>query len=157
MTVHDRVPFAQALTMLAETLNEPMSPARIEGYWRALGDLTLDEFRFAVDRALARSEWFPKPSHLRQFARPKCEPVLNAEAYSAPVTGPPRRPALEAPVTMAEAFDASGLLAMIDEATAAVQERDTAPTMTPEQVEARRLLLREQAKRLLLDEPEGNA
>jgi hypothetical protein len=153
MTDDDLAAFGQAMTLLAETMNEPMSPARIEGYWLALEDLTLDEVRTAVRQALReQTEYFPKPAKLREYARPKKQPVANWEAYKPYV--PPDRPALPAPVDMGSLV--SGVVAQL-EAAVVEKQRAEVPTMTADEIAARKAALREQAKRLLMDEPEGEA
>lgn len=68
MTHDDRARFAAVLTALAETFNEPLSTARLEGYWLALADLPLDAVEAAVQRALREAKFFPKPAELRTLA-----------------------------------------------------------------------------------------
>lgn len=73
MTPDDARRFSAALAGAAETLGEPMSATRIEGYFVALRDLPID----AVERALAQAmrEWragggrpnFPRPADLRDL------------------------------------------------------------------------------------------
>jgi hypothetical protein len=157
MTDADRVPFVQALTMLAETMNEPMSPGRIEGYFVALEDLPIEKVREGIRRAMATcAEFFPKPGKIRELAVPKRESVLNVDMYKPYRPVLEERPALTSPVAMADAL--TGALALVEGAAEAVRQRDAAAqTMTAEQRADRLALLRAQAKALLLEEPEGSA
>jgi hypothetical protein len=65
MTEVDRARFAEALHVLAETFNEPVSSVRAEAYFDALSDLELWQIERAVRLALKASTWFPKPVELR--------------------------------------------------------------------------------------------
>ena len=68
MNQTDRAAFAETLGYLAAMYDTPLSPVRIEGYWRALNDLTLDELRAGADRAGRELKFFPKPAELRELA-----------------------------------------------------------------------------------------
>jgi hypothetical protein len=71
LTDRDRPAFAQALAVLAETLGQPMSDLRMEGYFGALRDLDLDDVLHGIERAL-REETFnvlPTPGKLRTYAK----------------------------------------------------------------------------------------
>lgn len=154
MTEDDRAAFGKAMTFLAETMNEPMSPGRIEGYWRALVDLSIHEVRGAVDQALvACTEFFPKPGKLRELIRPPREYYLGAGAEQ-PYIPPPDRPALEGPVPFGALL--AETVASVQAAVADRQEAEKPKPLTPDQLAERRAVLREQA-RLLRGEPKGSA
>jgi hypothetical protein len=151
MTDADRPLFGQALTMLAQTLNEPMSPGRVEGYFVALADLPIETVRLGIDRALKTSvEYFPKPGKLRELAVPPREYVLNVGAYGGLLRDastpqrPVSRPSLPAPIDMAPLITAE-----LRKLEGAVAERQQAST--PDAVAARKAALREQADRLCKD------
>ena len=65
MTDDQRSAFAQALVLLAETLGEPVSELRAEGYWYALHDLSLADVLAAIRVQLQTAKFFPKPAELR--------------------------------------------------------------------------------------------
>jgi len=62
MTVGDRQRFAVVLGWMAETFAEALSPARVEGYFRALADLEIGEVEAAVRVCMRTSKFFPKPA-----------------------------------------------------------------------------------------------
>jgi hypothetical protein len=68
MTEDDREPFAKHLAACAETLDAPLTPGRIEGYFVALRDLPLDAILHALEAATAVSRFFPKPIEIRELA-----------------------------------------------------------------------------------------
>jgi hypothetical protein len=155
MTDDDRRTFGRELTRLAETLGEPMSPARIDGYWRALCDLPLSAVLVAMTAALREcAEFFPKPGWLRAKAMPAPAYVMNATAYRQfvpPVdTRAEERPRLDGPISLRDVV--ASLQAKLD-----TQEGTPHGGPSAEEVAARKELLRAQAKQLLLDEPEGTA
>ena len=65
MTPSDEQPFAQALVMTAEIFAEPLSEARIAGYFDALGDLELEAVLHGLARMRRESTFFPKPADIR--------------------------------------------------------------------------------------------
>lgn len=67
MTEQDRVAFAEAMYLLGETFNEPVSDIRTEAYFGALQDRTLVEVNAAVMAALRQCKFFPKPVELREL------------------------------------------------------------------------------------------
>lgn len=67
MTDVDRVVFAEAMMILGETFNEPVSEVRIESYFSALSDLPMPALGLAVRSAVRTLKWFPKPVELREM------------------------------------------------------------------------------------------
>jgi hypothetical protein len=67
MTAEDRVAFAEAMYLLGETFNEPVSDIRTEAYFDALCDRTLADVNIAVRAALRSCKFFPKPVELREL------------------------------------------------------------------------------------------
>lgn len=78
MTAHDAAPFAEAMHVLGETFNEPMSPIRSEAYFDALSDLSIAQVQTAVRLALRACKFFPKPVELRELLAGA--PDANADA-----------------------------------------------------------------------------
>lgn len=70
----DATRFAELLTVLAETFNAPLSEARLDGYWLALGDLDLGRYETAVTQAMRQLRFFPTPAELRELADPAAVP-----------------------------------------------------------------------------------
>ena len=68
MTAADRPAFAQLLALLGETFHEPISEARVAGYWLALEDVPLPALQAAVREALRGCRFFPRPVELRERA-----------------------------------------------------------------------------------------
>ena len=68
MTAADRPAFAELLALLGETFHEPISEARVAGYWIALHDLPLPALQAAVREALRSCRFFPRPAELREYA-----------------------------------------------------------------------------------------
>ena len=66
MTELDRAPFAELMIGVGEVYGEPVSDARMELYYRALEDLSLDEIRAAANAHVRGSRFFPKPAELRE-------------------------------------------------------------------------------------------
>lgn len=66
MTTGDRQPFAELLLAIGETYGEPVSETRMEIYFRALSDLTLEDVCAAAESHVKRSKFFPKPAELRE-------------------------------------------------------------------------------------------
>jgi len=65
VTDADRPAFAEAIGILAETLGEPFSKLRIEGYWIALNDLPIEAVQTAILCRLKTATFFPKPAEIR--------------------------------------------------------------------------------------------
>jgi hypothetical protein len=68
MTDGDRKRFAQALYVLGEVFNEPVSEVRAEGYFDSLKDLDLEAVLAACRHAMATQTFFPRPAELRTTA-----------------------------------------------------------------------------------------
>jgi hypothetical protein len=64
MTEHDRGRFAELLLAIGETYSEPVSDARMEIYFRALSDLSLDDIRQAAHVHVKTQKFFPRPAEL---------------------------------------------------------------------------------------------
>lgn len=58
--------FAQAMLVLGETFNEPVSDVRIEAYADALGDLEPGLVLAAMKSCIRESTFFPRPVEIRQ-------------------------------------------------------------------------------------------
>jgi len=68
MTTDDRPALSQALLVLSETFNEPVSETRAEAYFVALSDLPIEAVVLATRTALRACRFFPKPIELRELA-----------------------------------------------------------------------------------------
>lgn len=73
MTEMDRQPFGEMLFALGEAYGESISAARMEIYFRALDDLSLEEIRRAANVHARASKFFPKPVELREAIEGKAE------------------------------------------------------------------------------------
>lgn len=60
----DREAFAGLMAALAETHNEALTPQRLEIYFRVLADWPIEVVAAAVDAAIRRLKFFPKPAEL---------------------------------------------------------------------------------------------
>jgi len=62
----DRAPFIELMTMLTETYGrKPLTEAALAAYWMALSDISIETIRQRATSHLKTSEFFPKPSDLR--------------------------------------------------------------------------------------------
>ena len=68
MTQTDRQAFAQLMFVLGDVFNEPVTDARVEAYFATLQPLPIDAVLAAGKRAIAESEFFPRPFKLRELA-----------------------------------------------------------------------------------------
>jgi hypothetical protein len=77
-----RTTFAQAIELLAERFQRPISPALSRVYLEHFlaADLTNDELTAGVKRALAECEFFPTAKQIEQFARPRVDPLTAGAA-----------------------------------------------------------------------------
>jgi hypothetical protein len=66
MTEMDRERFGIALTGLAEIFNEPVSTPRMNAYFSALSDLSIDRVEAAVAQLMRTAKFFPKPIEIRE-------------------------------------------------------------------------------------------
>ncbi len=66
MTEQDRGSFAELILAIGETYGEPVSDARLEIFFRALSDLSLENIRAAANIHIRTSKFFPRPSEIRE-------------------------------------------------------------------------------------------
>lgn len=66
MTAADRGEFSELMVGLAETYAEAISDARMEIYFAALADLSLEALRAAATIHVRTQKFFPRPSELRE-------------------------------------------------------------------------------------------
>jgi hypothetical protein len=66
-TTDDREVFYTALALLAETLGEPLSPARMAGYVAGLEDAPFVAVQIGLREALKTCRFFPKPAEIREL------------------------------------------------------------------------------------------
>jgi hypothetical protein len=71
MINQDRPTFARALGVLAETLGQPLSELRVEGYFAALRDLDIEYVVHGIQRALQLEAFpvLPTPGKIRELAK----------------------------------------------------------------------------------------
>jgi len=65
MSTDDHARFGELLALLGEVFNEPVTPARVAGYWLALEDVPFADVHAGVERALKECRFFPKPADIR--------------------------------------------------------------------------------------------
>lgn len=78
MTDQDRIQFAEAMHVLAETFGESMTELRTEGYFDALRDFDIQQVNVAVRHALKACRFFPKPVELRELVTGDAEETAQA-------------------------------------------------------------------------------
>lgn len=66
MTHQDRPGFLQVMCALGEAFDTQISDSRLEIYFQALSDLTLEQVREAARAHVQSSRFFPKPVELRE-------------------------------------------------------------------------------------------
>jgi hypothetical protein len=71
------------LIALAEVFREPLTPECLAIYVESLADLSDDQIKICIGRAIRKLEWFPKPAVLREFVQPKDEDESQVEAEAA--------------------------------------------------------------------------
>jgi hypothetical protein len=74
----DRAPFAEAMYLLGDTFNEPVTELRIEGYFAALNDFEMQDINVAVRHAMRTCKFFPKPVELREMIAGNAEDAADA-------------------------------------------------------------------------------
>lgn len=67
MTTADEQDFHDLMQGLGETYGEPVSAMRMELYWRALEDLSIEAVRTAANVHARTSKFFPRPSEIRDL------------------------------------------------------------------------------------------
>jgi hypothetical protein len=85
MTHHDRPGFLQVMCALGEAFDTQISDSRLEIYFQALSDLTLDQVREAARAHVQLSKFFPKPVELREAVSGRIEDRAD-EAWAQLVT-----------------------------------------------------------------------
>jgi len=60
--------FSIAMQTLAVAFDKEATEDLLEVYWQALQDLPLADVKRGATEALRRSEWMPKPAHLRKYS-----------------------------------------------------------------------------------------
>jgi hypothetical protein len=71
------------LVALAEVFKEPVTPECLAMYVESLADLSDDQIRLCVGRAIRELKWFPKPAELRELAGASQQQGQDAEARKA--------------------------------------------------------------------------
>lgn len=89
MTPADASVFAEAMLLLSETFNEPVSDLRTSAYFDALSDLDMVDVNRAVRTALRTCKFFPRPAELREILTGS--PTDNSELAWASVLNEIRR------------------------------------------------------------------
>lgn len=80
----NREAFVTGLAVLGATFDRKLAPAAVEGYWLALSDLSEDEWKALMKRALSECKFMPAPAELLVMARPKQDPgVAVVQAWQA--------------------------------------------------------------------------
>jgi hypothetical protein len=74
----NREAFVTALAVLGATFDRKLSAPAVEGYWLALSDLTEDDFKAAMKRALIECKFMPSPGELLAFAGKKKDPGVDS-------------------------------------------------------------------------------
>ncbi len=59
--------FFKALSLLAETMGEPLSPVRLAGYCAALEDAPFEAVTLGLGEAMKTCRFFPKPVEIREL------------------------------------------------------------------------------------------
>lgn len=78
MTELDRPAFAEAMLMLGETFNEPITDIKTEAYFDALRDLDIADVNQAVRHALRTCEFCPRPAKLREMIEGNADDAADA-------------------------------------------------------------------------------
>lgn len=155
MTETDRPAFMEAMLRLAGTFGTALSEFQFDGYWEGLEDLRLDRVERAMWSAVRQCEFFPRVATLRELADPcryvpgdgPAPPTGISQASGVLAIEDGRTPAQRAAQREQERAEFGVLLhAVVEHMGAAVAKRQASAQMTPEQVEARKAILREQAR-----------
>ncbi len=73
-----RESFAALMELLGETFNRPLTSGLLDGYWMALEDLSAEDLKTAVKRAVVTSKFMPTPAELLALVRPQPNPAVDA-------------------------------------------------------------------------------
>jgi len=68
MDNEDRAEFALVMQTLSAVFDKEATEDVIQAYWMGLNDLPLGDVKRGAETALKRSEWMPRPAHLRKMA-----------------------------------------------------------------------------------------
>jgi hypothetical protein len=79
LTERDRPQFALTLAALAAAYREELDEAAYEGYWLALGDLSLEAIRGACKAAARTQKFMPKAAEIREIATIEATRVEQAQ------------------------------------------------------------------------------
>lgn len=79
----DPIVVARMIGALAETLGEPLSEMRLEGYLAALADVPTERLKLGLARAMRGATFFPKPAEIRRMVDQALD-ALATEARLAP-------------------------------------------------------------------------
>lgn len=82
MKEEDKERFATALFTLAEVLGEPLSQARIGGYFLALQEFDIADVELALNQGLKTYRFFPKPTDLIEAIRGRAEDAAALAWYT---------------------------------------------------------------------------
>lgn len=67
MQKSDLTDFTKIILTLAEVFAEPMSDPRMQAYFAALEDLTIEQVERAVNHLMRSAKFFPKPAEIREL------------------------------------------------------------------------------------------
>lgn len=70
MTEQDRAAFVTQLTGLAELFDKKITDTLFDIYWQVLEDLSLEDFKRAVNSLALTAKFFPKPAEFREQILP---------------------------------------------------------------------------------------
>ncbi|MEW6212924.1 MAG: hypothetical protein AB1631_31665 [Acidobacteriota bacterium] len=73
MIESDSGKFAEIIGILAESFGERISDGRIEAYFRALSDMSIDQIELAAIWALRSCRFFPRPVEIREMVEGSAE------------------------------------------------------------------------------------
>lgn len=77
MTESDRTEFSKILFGLGEVYGEALSKPRMDAYFAALSDLTIEQFDSAASHLMRSSKFFPRPAEILEAARGNIEDQAN--------------------------------------------------------------------------------
>jgi len=71
--------FANCIGTLLEVFGKQLSPLAVQGYFKALGEYTIDQVEFGFSQALVKCKFFPKPVELIEFINGADDPKQRVE------------------------------------------------------------------------------